>query len=76
MTNYDKQDQILAWNDTAPTSSVFSVGSGGSSNGSGASMISLLLRRETRLLRSLEATQVMVMQMEHLFIQGLNLRLF
>jgi hypothetical protein len=37
--NYDKQDQILAWNDTAPTSSVFSVGSGGSSNGSGASMI-------------------------------------
>ena len=36
---YEKQDQILAWNDTAPTSSVFSVGSGGSSNGSGATMI-------------------------------------
>ena len=36
---YEKQDQILAWNDTAPTSSVFSLGSGGSSNGSGATMI-------------------------------------
>ena len=36
---YEKQDQILAWNDTAPTSSVFSLGAGGSSNGSGASMI-------------------------------------
>ena len=36
---YDKQDQILAWNDTAPTSSVFSLGSGGSSNGNGDTFI-------------------------------------
>jgi hypothetical protein len=34
-----RTDQTAAWNDTAPTSSVFSVGSGGNTNGSGVDLI-------------------------------------
>jgi hypothetical protein len=62
------------WNSTTPTSSVFSLGSNGNSNGSSDNYIAYCFA-EYKASQNLEATQVIKMLMEHLFTQDLNLRL-
>jgi hypothetical protein len=57
------------WNNTAPTSSVFTVSSALNANGDATSPTASQRKKD---LVSLEATQVMEVQMEHLFIQDLN----
>jgi hypothetical protein len=59
------------WNDTEPTSSVFSVGTAVATNASGENLIAYCFAEKKDLV-SLAHTQVMEMLMEHLFIQGLN----
>jgi hypothetical protein len=59
------------WNSTAPTSSVFSVGTDTNANESGSGHIAYCFAEKKDLV-SLEVGQEMEMQMVHLFIQGLN----
>ena len=65
------------WNTTTPTSSVFSVGTIGAMNNANGDyiIIAYCFRRCNKATQNLEATQVMEMLMEHLFIQDLNLLL-
>ena len=60
------------YNNTSPTSTVFSVGTADSTNDN-QNMIAYCFAEKKGYLVSLETTQEMVMlQMEHLFIQDLN----
>jgi hypothetical protein len=64
------------WNNTTPTSSVFSIGTQGDTNRSASTLLSPTASLRKRDLASLVLTQVMVMLMVHLFIQDLNQLLF
>jgi hypothetical protein len=64
----------LVWNSNNPTSSVFSVGTNARTNNNTSTYIAYCFA-EKQGFSNLEATQVMEMLMEHLFIQDLNLRL-
>ncbi|ADD94106.1 hypothetical protein [uncultured phage MedDCM-OCT-S04-C1161] len=74
-TTIASTDSSSIFNDTAPTSSVFSIGNNGQVNTSGDNYISYCFSEKKDLV-SLEATQGMEMLMEHLFIQDLNQLLF
>jgi hypothetical protein len=54
------------------TSTVFKLRDHTAVNGNGVDLCCLLLRRDYKASQDLEATQVMEVQMEHLFIQDLN----
>jgi hypothetical protein len=60
------------WNSTAPTSSVFSVGTDTNANESGSGHIAYCFAEKKGFL-NLVLTQVMLLLMEHLFILDLNL---
>ena len=65
------QTNSARFNDTAPTSSVFSIGTANDVNTSGNNHIAYCLV-EKKATQNLEATQEMEMLMGHLFIQDLN----
>ena len=67
-------DLNTIWNDTAPTSSLFTIGTEAAVNNNGNNFIAFCFA-EKKVFLNLEHMKVMEMQMEHLFIQVLNLLL-
>ena len=66
------QTSSTRFNDTAPTSSVFSLGTAAGATIQVVILMSPIVSQRKKDLKSLVLTQVMVMQMVHLSILGLN----